>query len=303
MTSPGTTLRGQPAAGAGSDGRRGLFAYLLTPPVVFLGAFLIAPLALMAALSFRADLSGPLLEPWAPTVEHYAELVDTPSFVRLLGTSAVIAAIVGVLATALAYPLAYFLRFRAGSHATLYLILLLLPFWTSYLLRVVAWRLMLGSEGVVNSFLMSAGVISEPITALLYNRAAVVVTLVYVWIPFAALPILAALQRVDPSLHEAAGDLYAKPRDQFLRVTLPLSMPGVLIAFFMVFIPTVGEYVTPMLVGGPGGSMYGNIIQDFFTRAANWPFGSMLAIVMLVVALVLTAIAARLINVRRFLPR
>ena len=214
-----------------------------------------------------------------------------------------IAAIVAGLATALAYPVAYFLRFHAGGRGSLYLLLLLVPFWTSYLLRVVAWRLMLGHDGVVNSFLLSAGLISEPIGALLYNRAAVVLTLVYVWIPFAALPILAALQRVDPALHEAASDLYARPREQFLRVTLPLSMPGVLVAFFMVFIPTVGEYVTPMLVGGPGGSMYGNIIQDFFTRAANWPFGSMLAIVMLVATLVFSALAVRTINLRRFLPQ
>lgn len=291
-----------PTGRGGADGRRGLFRYLALPPVIFLTLFLVAPLALMAALSLRADLSGPLLEPWAPTLKHYAALIDTPSFVRLLVTSTIIAAIVAVLATALAYPVAYFLRFRAGRRATLYLLLLLVPFWTSYLLRVVAWRLMLGQEGVVNSFLMSAGLISEPISALLYNRAAVVVTLVYVWVPFAALPILAALQRIDPALHEAASDLYARPREQFMRVTLPLSMAGVLVAFFMVFIPTVGEYVTPMLVGGPGGSMYGNVIQDFFTRAANWPFGSMLAIVMLVATLAFSALAVRTINLRRFLP-
>ena len=292
------------AAGRGSsDGRRALFAWLLTPPVVFLALFLIAPLLLMGALSLREDLSGPLLQPWAPTLEHYVDLVETPSFLRLLGTSIGIAVIVAALATLLAYPLAYFLRFRAGNRAALYLLLLLVPFWTSYLLRVVAWRLMLGSEGVVNSFLMSTGLISEPISELIYSRTAVVITLVYVWIPFAALPILAALQRVDPALHEAAGDLYARPREQFFRVTLPLSLPGILIAFFMVFIPTVGEYVTPLLVGGSGGSMYGNIINDFFTRAANWPFGSMLSMVMLATTLIFTAIAVKLINVRRFLAQ
>jgi spermidine/putrescine transport system permease protein len=289
-------------AGRGSsDGRRPLFAFLVGPPVVFLFLFLVAPLALMAALSLREDLTGPLLQPWAPTIEHYVELIETPSFLRLLGTSILIAAMVAGLATLLAYPLAYFLRFRAGDRATIYLLLLLVPFWTSYLLRIVAWRFMLGSEGIVNSLLMSIGLITEPITELIYSRTSVVITLVYVWIPFAALPILAALQRVDPALHEAAGDLYAQPRDQFLRITLPLSMPGILIAFFMVFIPTVGEYVTPLLVGGSGGSMYGNIINDFFTRAANWPFGSMLAMVMLVATLVFSAMAVKLINVRRFL--
>jgi spermidine/putrescine transport system permease protein len=291
-----------PAGRGTSDARRGLFRVLLAPSVLFLVLFLVVPLLLMGALSLRADLSGPLLAPWTPTVEHYVTLAETPSFLRLLGTSIAIAAIVAVLASALAFPLAYFLRFRAGNRAAVYILLLLLPFWTSYLLRVIAWRLMLGNEGVINSLLLSAGLISEPIDALLYNRTAVVLTLVYVWIPFAALPILAALQRVDPALHEAAGDLYAKPFDQLRRVTLPLAMPGILISFFMVFIPTVGEYVTPIFVGGPGGSMYGNIIQDFFTRAANWPFGSALSMVMLATTLVFTAIAVRLINVRRLLP-
>ncbi len=286
-----------------SDGRRPLFGLLLAPPVIFLALFLLAPLALMGALSLREDLTGPLLEPWAPTVEHYVSLIETPSFLRLLLTSIGIAAIVAALATLLAYPLAYFLRFRAGNRAAMYLLLLLVPFWTSYLLRVIAWRQMLGSEGVVNSFLISIGLISEPISELLYSRTAVVITLVYVWVPFAALPILAALQRVDPALHEAAGDLYARPRDQFLRVTLPLSLPGILICFFMVFIPTVGEYVTPLLVGGSGGAMYGNIISDFFTRAANWPFGSMLSMVMLGATLIFSAIAVKLINVRRFLAQ
>jgi spermidine/putrescine transport system permease protein len=273
---------------------------LLVPPLLFLLLFLVLPLLLMAALSFRTDLSGTLLAPFPPTLKHYAQFVDTPNFLRLLLISTALAAIVGVAATLLAYPLAYFLRFKAGNRATAYLLLLLLPFWTSYLLRVVSWRLMLGENGIINSVLLGAGIISEPIDALLYNRAAVVVTLIYVWIPVAALPILASLQRVDPALHEAAADLYASPLAGFRRVTLPLSMPGVIVAFFMVFIPTVGEYVTPALVGGTAGTMYGNIISDFFTRAANWPFGSALSMIMLVVTLIFSALALRLINVRRF---
>jgi spermidine/putrescine transport system permease protein len=272
-------------------------------PVVTLLLFLVAPLVLMAALSLRDDLSGPILQPWSPTVVHYQQIADSPNFLRLLGVSTVMAAVVALTTTVLAYPLAYFLRYQAGSRAGLYLFLLLLPFWTSYLLRVFAWRLMLGPTGVVNSLLEGAGLITEPIDALLYNRTAVMVTLTYIWIPFSAIPILAGLQRVDPSLHEAAADLYAKPWSRFFRVTLPLSMPGVVIAFFICFIPTVGEYVTPLLVGGTGGTMYGNIIQDLFTRAANWTLGSALAIVMLVATLVLAAVALRVIDVRRFVPR
>jgi spermidine/putrescine transport system permease protein len=286
-----------------NDGRRGVFRLLYVIPLVTLLVFVMAPLFLMGALSLRADLSAPILSLPPVTLEQYGTIADTPSFLRLLGTSVVMAAIVSVAATLLAYPLAYFLRFHAGRRAGLYLFLLLLPFWTSYLLRVVAWRLMLGSDGVLNSFLQGIGLINDPIEALLYNRTAVIVTLTYVWIPFAAIPILAGLQRLDSSLLEAASDLYARPAAQFFRVTLPLSMPGLLIAFFLVFIPTVGEYVTPLLVGGTGGSMYGNIIQDLFTRAANWTLGSALAIVMLVATLFLAGLALRIIDVRRFVPR
>jgi spermidine/putrescine transport system permease protein len=303
MRKAGTLVRPARAAPRGLDARRRLFPFLLTPPVLYLALFLVVPILLMTTLSFRPELTRSLFTPWEPTIEHYEAIIETPSYLRLLLTSTAIAAIVAGIATVLAYPLAYFLRFQAGNRATFYLLLLLLPFWTSYLLRVVAWRLMLGQEGVLNSFLLSVGLISDPISELLYNRTAVVVTLIYVWIPFVALPILAALQRVDPALHEAAGDLYARPVDQFVRVTLPLSMPGVLVAFFLVFVPTIGEYVTPMLVGGPGGSMYGNIIQDFFTRATNWPLGSAFAVVMLVATLVLAVMGTWLIKPARFLPR
>jgi len=207
---------------------------------------------------------------------------------------------VGVVATALAFPIAYFLTFRAGERANFYLILLLIPFWTSYLLRVMAWKLMLGSEGVVNSFLMWTGAIRSPLEFLLYNRGTVIVTLVYVWIPFAVLPIYAAMARIDRPLLEAAADLGAGPWSRFWRVTLPLALPGAVAAFFMVFIPTIGEYVTPLLVGGSSGSMYGNLIQDFFTKSADLPLGSALALVMLAMTIALVAVAARLINVRRF---
>jgi spermidine/putrescine transport system permease protein len=209
--------------------------------------------------------------------------------------------VVALVATTLAYPVAYFLAFRAGSRAGLYLILLLVPFWTSYLLRVMAWKLMLGSNGVINEVLTGVGLIDEPLKALLYNRNAVVVTLIYVWIPFATLPLLAILGRIDVRLHDAAADLYGNPLQQFIRVTLPLSLPGVAAAFLMVFIPTIGEYVTPLLVGGTNGIMFGNVIQDFFTKSANWPLGSALSVLMLLVTLVLVAIGVRIVRPQRLL--
>jgi spermidine/putrescine transport system permease protein len=292
-----------PSGARSADPRRRTFWALALPPAIALALFLVAPVVFMGALSFRDDLSGTLLGPFEPTLRHYAKLFDTPSFLRSLGISSLTALGVAAAATILAYPLAYYLAFRAGRRAALYLILLLVPFWTSYLLRVMAWKLMLGGEGVINSALIWLGVVTEPISALLYNRGAVIVTLIYVWIPFAALPILAALGRVDVRLHDAAADLYASPLQQFRRVTLPLSLPGVFAAFLMVFIPTVGEYVTPLLVGGTSGSMYGNIVQYFFTRAANWPYGSALAMVMFAATLVLVAIGLRVVNPRRLLER
>ena len=279
--------------------RRLTFWFLLLPPLFWLGAFFLVPLALMAAFSFRADMRGAVLQWQPPTLQQYTGVFATTSYLRLLRDSAFMALVIGVSATALAYPIAYFLAFRARRRAGFYLVLLLVPFWTSYLLRVMAWKFMLGSDGVINSFLLFTGLIKEPLSALLYNRNAVVITLIYVWVPFVALPILAALQRIDLSLFEAAADLGATPFHRFWRVTFPLSLPGVFAAFFMVFIPTVGEYVTPLLVGGSRGNMYGNIIQDFFTKAANWPFGSALAMIMLATTLALVAVAVRLVDLRR----
>jgi len=281
-------------------GGRVAFLALYLPPVVWLLLFLVVPLLLMAAFSFRPDLRGGLLDAFAPTLKQFAAVFATESYLRLLGLSAAMAFGVACIAVVLAYPIAYYLVRHAGRRAGLYLLLLLVPFWTSYLLRVMAWKLMLGEEGVVNSLLMYLGWISAPLDALLYNRGTVVVTLVYVWIPFAVLPILAALSRVRPELLDAAADLGASPASQFRRVTLPLSLPGIAAAFFLVFIPTIGEYVTPSLVGGSGGSMYGNIIQDFFTKAVNWPLGSALSMIMLVATIVLVAIALRVVGVGRF---
>jgi spermidine/putrescine transport system permease protein len=277
--------------------RRSAFWILFLPPLLWLGIFFVVPLVLMAIFSFSPATTTSLFG-WIPTLKQYLQAASDESYWRLLGISVLMALNVAVISILLSYPIAFFLAFRAGKRANLFLVLLLIPFWTSYLLRVMAWKFMLGSEGVINSFLEYTRIIQAPLTALLYNRSAVVVTLIYVWIPFSTLPILAALQRIDLALFEAAADLGANPLRQFLRVTLPLSLPGVLAAFFMVFIPTVGEYVTPLLVGGSRGSMYGNIIQDFFTKSANWPLGSALSMIMLSATMIMVLVATRLINIQ-----
>ena len=175
-----------------------------------------------------------------------------------------------------------------------------MPFAVSYLLRVMAWKLMLGPEGTINSLVQAIGLADEPIDLLLYSRAAVVVTLVYVWIPFAALPIYAAMQRVDRAHLEAAADLGAGPWTRFWRVTIPLSMPGAIASFFMVFIPTVGEYVTPHARRGRRrGSCTGTSSRASSRARRTGRTGAAMAMVMLVLTLTLVVVALKLIDVRR----
>jgi spermidine/putrescine transport system permease protein len=281
-------------------GRRGVLRFLALPAFLWLAAFLVAPVLLIVVISLRPEV-GPIDfgDSWTPSFVQYLRILETPAYLRQLGISAVMAFIVATTATILAYPIAYFLAFRAGSRATLFLLMLLIPAAVSFLLRVMAWRLMLGDEGAINSMLAWLRLADEPLDLLIYSRAAVVITLVYVWIPFAALPIYAAMGRIDRRQLEAAADLGAGPWSRFLRVTLPLSMPGAIAAFFMVFIPTVGEYITPRLVGGSETYMYGQLIQDFFGRAASWATGSAAAVIMLVLTVVLVLTAVRLVDMRR----
>ena len=274
---------------------------VLAPPALWLGALLVAPLVLLCGYSFRSGIGGSLFRDWIVTLDNYRTLAATPSFLELLGVSIGIALVVALAATLLAYPVAYYLVFRVRARAGMYVALLLVPFWISYLLRVMAWKVILGSGGAVNAFLLWLGLIREPISVFFYSRFAVVITLIYVWTPFVALPIMATLYRIDRSVLEAAASLGATPGQRFWRVTVPLSLPGVLAGVVMVFIPTVGEYVTPLLVGGSTGAMYGNLIQDFFGRSANWPLGAALAVIMLVGTLVLVGATSRISQVERFI--
>jgi len=178
----------------------------------------------------------------------------------------------------LAYPAAYFIAFKVKKNKLMWLILITVPFWTSYLLRVFAWKVVLGFNGVINSGLMTLGVIDAPLEFILYNPTAVVITLAHAWAAFAILPIYVSLEKIDRTLLEAAADLGEGPVMSFLRVTLPLSVPGVIASSLLVFIPTTGDYVTPNLVGGPTGIMIGNIIASLFGKANNWPLGAATAV-------------------------
>jgi spermidine/putrescine transport system permease protein len=257
-----------------SEGARGLA--LLSPTMAIMVTALAAPLGLLALYSFWSQAGYGV--DTTPTLAQYAIAVGRPTYRALFYRSLEISATVTLVTVLLAYPMAYFVAFRTGRSKFIWLILLTIPFWTSYLLRVFAWKLILGYNGVINSGLLSLGLIGQPLEFLLYNPFAVVVTLAHAWAPFAILPIYVSLEKIDRSLLEAAADLGDGPIRRFLRITLPLSLPGVIGAAVLIFVPTTGDYVTPALVGGSGGVMISNVIEEQFDKVANWPLGAALAI-------------------------
>ena len=221
---------------------------LISLPTSYLLFFFILPIGIMIVFSFRSGTMGDARNIF--TLDNYKYFLTNSIFLNLLWRSILISLMISLISVLLAYPLAYFLVFRAGPQRIILLTLIIVPTWTSYLLRVFAWKLILSSNGLLNTFLLWLGLTKEASPILMYSRQAIILTLVYVWVPFVALPIFAALERIDKNLLEAASDLGCKSWEAFLRVTLPLSLPGVIAGFFFVFIPTIGEYVTPKLVGG-----------------------------------------------------
>ncbi|MDC0659975.1 ABC transporter permease [Leisingera sp. SS27] len=251
---------------------------LSAPASLYVGLLVAAPLGILVAYSFwtqtYVEIDKTLT--WA----NYLEAATDPLVRHLMLRSILIAAAVTAVTVALAYPIAYFIAFRTHKK-TLWLLLITIPFWSSYLLRVFSWKLILGFNGVMNSALISMGLITEPLTFLLYNEFAVVLTLAHAWAPFAILPIYVSLQKIDRSLLEAATDLGLTKLERFIRVTLPLTVPGIIAASLIIFIPTVGDYVTPSLVGGSQGKMVANLIQVQFGPANNWPLGATLSLVVM----------------------
>jgi len=216
------------------------------------------------------------------TLKNYQTFFDKWIYGKLLLRSIRMSATVTLISVLMAYPVAYFLAFKVKKNIMTWLILINLPLWISYLLRVLAWKIMLGNNGVINSTLLDLGFIQGPLEFLLYSRFAVVLTLVHGWAAFAILPIYLSLSKIDHSLLETAADLGEGPVRTFLRVTLPLSMPGVIAAAIIEFIPVVGDYITPMMVGGPRGMMFGQLIAAQFGEANNFPLGAALTLIMMI---------------------
>ena len=259
---------------------------MISPTAVYAILLLAAPLALIFIYSFLTDGYLEIIRTF--TFANYIEAWTNELYRIVMLRSLFVSLTVTAVTVLLAFPVAYFVSFHVDpSRKSLWLFLITIPFWTSYLIRVFLWKVILGYNGVINSGLMGLGIISEPLQWINYNVGAVVVTLAHAYAPFAILPIFVALEKIDRSLLEAGQDLGESRFMTFLRVTLPLAMPGVIASVLIVFIPTIGDFVTPQLVGGPEGRMVANLIQLQYLKLDNYPLGSAIAVsAMLIVTVV-----------------
>ncbi len=259
---------------------------LISPTAIYAILLLAAPLATIVIYSLMTDGELTIIRDF--TFGNYIETWTNRIYRSIMFRSLSVSIAVTILTVALAYPVAYFVSFQvAPEKKSLWLFLITIPFWTSYLIRVFLWKVILGYNGVINSGLMTVGVIDEPLTAISYNVQAFVVTLAHAYAPFAILPIFVALEKIDRSLLEAGQDLGESKFRTFLRVTLPLSIPGVAAAVLIVFIPTIGDYVTPNLIGGGKIPMIANVIEKLMLKGDNKPLGSAIAVsAMIIVTLV-----------------
>lgn len=257
--------------------RPGAWGWLLLAPMLgWLAAFVILPLGILAVYSFcsRDDLGRVV---FSFTWDNYARVFD-PIYLRILGRSVGYAALTTALCVLIGYPVAWFIARRDEAVRNRLLLLLMVPFWTSFLIRTYAWIVILKSEGLLNGLLQWAHVIAAPLD-LLYTPAAVVIGLVYAYLPFMILPIYASAEKLDPALVEAAHDLGAGPLRAFTSVIIPLTMPGIAAGALLVFVPAIGMFAITDLMGGAQVPMIGNVIQNQFLKARNWPFGAALGVV------------------------
>jgi spermidine/putrescine transport system permease protein len=262
------------------------------PPLLWVGLFLLLPYALMFAHSFWLVRDGFLVQEW--NLQNYAKLFRNPVYVEVLFRTMRIAASVTFLSLLLGYLLAYFMSFRAGIRKELLYQLVIVPLWVSYLVRGYAWKTILGSDGVLNGFLQYLHITKEPVSFFLYSPFAVVLMLTHIYTPFVFLPLYASLEHIPRNLIEASHDLGASPRATFFRVILPLSLPGLLAGATFAFVLTLGDFLGPLLVGGPSSIMIANIVQSLFGTAYDWPLGSAISVSILLLTVSLLFLTERL---------
>lgn len=283
-----------------AEARQGLA--LVAPPFLYALLMLAAPLLTILGYSFMTDGYLEVIREF--TVSNYLSVWSDPIFRTVMIRSLTVAGLVTLVTVALAFPVAYFLSFAVSPQKkAMWLFLITIPFWTSYLIRVFLWKVILGYNGVINSSLTGLGIIDQPLTFILYNVNAMVITLAHAYAPFAILPIYVALEKIDRSLLEAGRDLGENRAMTFLRVTLPLAMPGVVAAALIVFIPTIGDYVTPALIGGGKIPMIANLVQAQMLDLDNRPLGSAIAItamlIVAVISLIFVGLNRRFLKVRQ----
>jgi spermidine/putrescine transport system permease protein len=262
------------------------------PPILWVALFLLFPYALMFAHSFWSVSDGFILHNW--NLSNYRTLIHNPLYWQVLLRTARIAGSVTMLSVLLGYPLAYFLSFHAGPRKELLYQLVIVPLWVSYLVRGYAWKTILGSDGVLNGFLQYLRITNEPVSALLYSPFAVILMLTHIYTPFVFLPIYASLAHIPRPLVEASQDLGASARSTFFRVILPLSLPGLLAGATFAFVLSLGDFLAPLLVGGPSGTMIANLVQSLFGAAFDWPLGAAISVFILLFTLAILAFTQRL---------
>jgi spermidine/putrescine transport system permease protein len=262
------------------------------PPILWVGIFLLLPYVLMLAHSFWLVRDGMIVHQW--NLQNYAKLFQNPVYLEVLFRTMRIAAGVTLLSLLLGYPLAYYMSFHAGDRKDLLYQLVIVPLWVSYLVRGYAWKTILGSEGVLNGFLEYIHVTKEPVSFFLYSPFAVVLMLTHIYTPFVFLPLYASLEHIPRNLVEASHDLGAGSRATFLRVILPLSLPGLLAGATFAFLLTLGDFLAPLLVGGPSSIMIANIVQSLFGTAYDWPLGAAISVSILLLTISLLFFTERL---------
>lgn len=265
------------------------------PPLAWVAVFLLFPYALLFCYSFWSVLpSQQIVHSW--NLDNYRELLRVNVYGETLFRSMWIAARVMIFSLLLGYPLAYYLSFHAGSRKDLFYQLVIIPLWVSYLVRAYAWKTILGSDGVLNTLLQYVHLTKHPLEFLLYSPFAVVLTLTHIYTPFAFLPIYASLEHIPRNLVEASHDLGASPFQTFWRVIFPLSIPGVLAGATFAFVLSLGDFLAPLLLGGPSGIMISNIVVSLFGAAYNWPLGAAISFCMLLIVLALLFLSESLEN-------
>jgi spermidine/putrescine transport system permease protein len=269
-------------------------AIVSAPPLLWVGLFLLLPYALMFAHSFWIVRDGILVHRW--NLQNYVALFSKPVYVEVFLRTMRIAASVTLCSLLLGYPLAYYLSFRSGVRKELLYQLVIVPLWVSYLVRGYAWKTILGSEGVFNGFLRYLHITHEPAAFLLYSPFAVVLMLTHIYTPFVFLPIYAALEHIPRPLIEASQDLGAGSFQTFARVILPLSLPGLLAGATFAFVLSLGDFLAPLLVGGPSGTMIANVVQSLFGAAYDWPLGAAISVCILAVTILLLTLSESLEN-------